>query len=596
MEQMIRIQIDRCHIVEEEKILELELSGSWPHPVPGGRLRLSAVFRGRQTDRHYPLKAGCRQDAEGNTILRASARIQLQDIFYKYRREGEETVSLRFACCDKEKWHLLDEEVSLPARLFEKEEIPAGRWERAWKRFCYVLCTLLLPLWLLDGYQACRGKKPLHPAAKGMRGKKAVLYHAHGLVSGWTGYGYSIREMKTNYLKRKYEKACKKISRPEGVLFLSERRVERGGNLDLVRGQLRKEGFCRITEFLNTKPVHKLKWSELRQSALLLAGAQVIVLEDFYPQLHALSIRPETGILQMWHACGAFKLFGLSELGLVDHLEQSTANHRNYTAALASGRDMVPFYSEAYGVREACIRPIGVPRTDVFFRQDRRDCIREELFRKYPACRGKKIILYAPTFRGSGNKTAYFPTDKFPVGQVMASLPDDVVLLLKNHPFVKDKWEVPQEYRERVLDLSEEEHINDLLFITSLLVTDYSSVIFEASLLSVPVIFYAFDLQEYLAGRDLYFDFASFAPGDIVSTVEELVERMGSALQNGSIHPEEYEKFRQFFLGSLDGHSTERTVQLIRDMISDVGVCGGTPVQGRSGDYGRTEDQAAGDG
>lgn len=567
------IRIERCQIDEEQQILELKLTGTCNQQILGKRLRLAAVFQGNHCDRHYPVIARCESGCQGNTEFQASARIQLEYIFYQYRREGEETISLRFACCDlNQKWIFFKETISLPARLFEKRERPVSRWKQWGKRLEYIGCTLLLPVWLFDGYLACKGKKTLHPAAKGMQGKRAMLYHAHGLVNGWTGYGYSIREIKTRYFKRQYEKACKKIPQTAGVLFLSERRVEQGGNLDLVRSRLLEAGHCEISEFLNTRPVHKLEWKELRRSARLLAGAKVVVLEDFYPQLHALLVRQETSILQMWHACGAFKLFGLSELGLVEHLKQSTQNHRNYTAALASGKAIVPYYSEAYGVCEHCIRPIGVPRTDIFFDPEYGGQIRKKLLGKYPVCQGKKVILFAPTFRGSGNKTAYFPTERFPVGQVMESLPEDVVLIIKNHPFVKDRWQVDEKYRSRVLDLSEAENINDLLFITSLLVTDYSSVIFEAALLHIPMLFYAFDLQEYLEERNLYFDFASFVPGEIVRMMEDLPGKIKKGLLETQIDREKYETFRQFFLDSLDGHSTERTVELIREMLAKKGA------------------------
>lgn len=91
----------------------------------------------------------------------------------------------------------------------------------------------------------------------------------------------------------------------------------------------------------------------------------MIVLEDFVPQLGALNVRQETEVLQLWHACGAFKLFGLSELGLTD-LAQNTRNHRTYTRAIVSGSAMAPFYSEAFGMNINNIRQTGIPRTDVF--------------------------------------------------------------------------------------------------------------------------------------------------------------------------------------------------------------------------------------
>lgn len=562
-----KIQVKKCQVIEETRELILAVNGRLSRSVSGEKLRLSAVFRGKETDRHFPLSANC-MVTEEETVFMADARIQLEYVFFEYQNASEEeTVSLDFEWCDPEEGRVTFEpRIFLNAELFEKRSEQMPRSFRIYRGLAYGICTLFLPLWMLDGYFALKGYKKLHPAAAGMKGKKAILYHAHGIVSDRTGYGYSVREMKTNYFRKQYDKACRKQERTEGILFLSERRVEQGGNLDLVRKKCMEENFCEVQEFLETRPVHKLKRKELRRAAGMTAKARVIILEDFYPQLHFLSIRPETGILQMWHACGAFKLFGLSDLGRSANLPQSTRNHRNYDMALASSEGIVPFYSEAYGVPEDHIRPIGVPRTDIFFRKEYREQIREKLYIKYPECREKKVVLFAPTFRGSGNKTAYFPVEKFPVDQIMESLPEDVVLVVKNHPFVRQTFSVGPKYQERVLDLSADEMINDLLFITSLLITDYSSSVFEAALLNIPMLFYVFDLEEYLDRRDLYFDFASFAPGEMVRDSEELPGKIRDGLDGKYGQDVNYEKFREFFLSSLDGHSTERTMELIRDL------------------------------
>lgn len=564
------IHVRKCQVIDETRELVLAVNGRLCRGVSGEKLRLSAVFRGKETDRRFPLSANCMVAGE-ETVFMADARIQLEYVFFEYQKvSDEEYVFLDFEWCDPEEGRVtFDTRIPLKAELFEKRSEQMPRSFRIYRGMAYGICTLLLPLWMLDGYFALKGYRKLHPAAAGMKGKKAILYHVHGIVSERTGHGYSIREMKTNYFRKQYDKACRKQKQTEGILFLSERRVEQGGNLDLVRKRCLEEKFCEVQEFLDTRPVHKLKRKELRRAARMTARAKVIILEDFYPQLHSLSIRPETGIVQLWHACGAFKLFGLSELGRSENLPQSTRNHRNYDMALASSEEIVPFYSEAYGVPEDHIRPIGVPRTDIFFQREYRRQIREKLYVKYPEFREKKVVLFAPTFRGSGNKTAYFPVEKFPVNQIMENLPEDVVLVVKNHPFVKQTFPVSPKYQDRVFDLSGDEMINDLLFITSLLITDYSSSVFEAALLNIPMLFYVFDLKEYLDQRDLYFDFESFVPGVMVQNSEELPEKIRDGLNEEHRQDVNYKKFREFFLSSLDGHSTERTMELIRNLYQE---------------------------
>lgn len=560
------LQIKEFRIDEEKQDLHLQLEGQLQKNFLQENFRFSAIFKDKNQDRHYPMMASVLVNEEDGCFFQAIATIELPYVFFGYRPEEE--VSLRFAYCDlQDKWVELGEELSIPGKFFRNKLDKKGSGKKLLCKAAYVGMTLLLPLWLLDGFFASKGKKNLHPAAKGMKGKKAIIYHAHGIVHDKTGYGYSIREIKTNYFKSRYVKSCQSITKTEGVLFLSERRVDKGGNLDLVRSAFVNDNRWKVSQFLTTVPVHKQSWNQLKESARMLAGAKVVVLEDFYPQLHALDIRPDTKIVQMWHACGAFKLFGLSELGLLDHLKQSTRNHRNYDIALTSGKEIIPFYSEAYGIPKSHVKAMGVPRTDIFFDSSYAAKVREELFAKYPMCHGKKVVLFAPTFRGSGNKTAYFPMDRFPVNHVLGGLPEDVLLIVKHHPFVKQKLEVEQRYQSRFLDLSEGENINDLLFITDLLITDYSSVIFEAALLEIPMLFYAFDLQQYLKERNLYFDFASFVPGKVVWEIEELLAWIPEGLSRGLLEKEKYMAFRDFFLSSLDGKSTQRTVSMIQGLL-----------------------------
>lgn len=551
--------------------LYVRASGRFPEwTTAASRMHMLLCFEreidGKSEQRLYPFFVRCTPAREGGTQFQGEVSVQTEHIFMDFVMHHEEIPFAVFLLYVNQEmqWEQRFTGIRLETGFLVKRTHRENAFLLLGKRIAYGFCTLLLPLWMLSGALALKGIGRLRPAAHGMSGKKAIIYHAHDLVKGWTGYGYSVREVKTNYFKRCYQKFVTKNPKTEGILFLSERPVDAGGNLDCVRKLLRESSSVAVHEFLTEQPVHKLTWKELKECAEAVAQARVIVLEDFFPQLHALALREETEVLQLWHACGAFKLFGLSELGRTS-LPQATRNHRNYTAALTSSEGIVPFYSEAFGIAEQCVLPIGVPRTDIFFDETYRERITGQLYEKYPTWQGKRIVLFAPTFRGSGNKTAYYPMERFPVDEVMQNLPQDTVLIVKQHPFVKLQLQVSEAYRERVFDLTGKENINDVLFVTNLLVTDYSSSVFEAALLDIPILFYAFDLENYLAERDLYFDFSSFAPGKIIGEFAELLAEMNAQLQQDNAVTVD-ETFRRFFLGALDGHSTERTVQLIEHL------------------------------
>ena len=106
------------------------------------------------------------------------------------------------------------------------------------------------------------------------------------------------------------------------------------------------------------------------------------------------------------------------------------------------------------------------------------------------------------------------------------------------------------------MDASEYREINDILFIADLLITDYSSVVYEASSLNIPMLFYAFDLDGYVASRDFYEPFAEFVPGKIVKTFGELM----TAIEMNDFEQEKVEPFKNKNFEYQDGNSTDRVI------------------------------------
>lgn len=555
---------------EESQEMELRIAGVLPLEKAGRKLRMIAFFEGKNVSRRFSLDVN--SYVAGDAVpFHIRQKISLRDIFYSFQKEqAREGVLLSFAYCTVDgEWCYSEEKLTIPGDFFLKGKKKSSMGFRLFQGVSYVLATLALPLWLLDGYFAQKGYKELHTVHKESRGLKAMLYHADGIVQEISGHGYSLRQWKTNYFVRQYKKACHHVHKTEGVLFLSERKVDEGGNLDLIYRALSQKEENKVTAVLDTRPIQKLPFSVIRRVAKQMAKARVIVLEDFYPQIHAVTLRSDSKLIQLWHACGAFKMFGLSEIGRANHLLQDTKNHRNYSYAITSGKNMVPFYSEAFGLSDHQVLPLGVPRTDIFFQEESREQIKQTLYEKYPMLRGKRVLLFAPTFRGSGNQTAYYPTERFPVNHLMEKLPEDTVLIIKNHPFVKDKWEWEEKYDNRILDLTGKENINNILFITDVLLTDYSSCIFEAALLQITMLFYVFDLEEYMDARDLYFDFAGFAPGVMIHNEEELISAVTDAFDGKTADRETIQHFCEYFLDALDGHSTERVVHMIEELLCD---------------------------
>ena len=176
-----------------------------------------------------------------------------------------------------------------------------------------------------------------------------------------------------------------------------------------------------------------------------------------------------------------------------------------------------------------------------------------------------KILLFAPTFRGNGKISGFYPVEKFDVKRVYEDLNKEYAIIIKHHPFVQNRNEIPEEYADYILDLSDESELNDLLFVTDLLITDYSSVVFEASLLNIPMLFYAFDLQRYIATRGFYYEYEQLVPGKIATSFQQMIH----AIQNQDFEIEKQEEFRKRFFDDLDGKASERTAKLIYKALEE---------------------------
>jgi CDP-ribitol ribitolphosphotransferase len=129
------------------------------------------------------------------------------------------------------------------------------------------------------------------------------------------------------------------------------------------------------------------------------------------------------------------------------------------------------------------------------------------------------------------------------------------------HPLARTDLQIPEAFRDRLLDgLRMRVDVNDLLLLVDLLITDYSSILFEFSTLRRPMLFYAFDLDEYGEVRDLYVPFDTLVPGRIVRTFDELVD----AIRSEDYEIEKVAGFAESHFAHLDAGSTDRVIdQLI---------------------------------
>lgn len=284
-----------------------------------------------------------------------------------------------------------------------------------------------------------------------------------------------------------------------------------------------------------------------------IATAKYILIDDFFPIMYPLKMRKGTKFIQVWHALGAFKKVGHSRSDIGN---KNSITHKNYTDTIVSSKAIVKNYAEAFGIDESRVHPLGIPRTDMFFEPKKIEDKKIKIYEEFEFFKGKRIILFAPTFRGNGRKYAYYPEEYIDLDDIYINLLENDVFIIKMHPFIKNKIQIKEEYKDKIIDLTDYNDINNLLLITDLLITDYSSVIFEYSFMEKPIIFYVPDLEEYDETRSFYYDYDEYMYGVLARDKKGLIE----SIKNPVVDKIKLKKFRTKFLSSCDGKSTKRFV------------------------------------
>lgn len=279
------------------------------------------------------------------------------------------------------------------------------------------------------------------------------------------------------------------------------------------------------------------------------ATSKIIITDDYAPIMYILKIRKNVRFIQVWHASGVFKNVGFKR----PTANKNSVTHKNYTDVIVSSTNIIDDYSVAFGIEKTKIKALGTIKTDLFFNKDKLNILKNQMFEKYNL-NNKKVILYAPTFRGNGIKSAHFE-NILNLDELVSKINNEYIILFKNHPFVKQKNVFKS---KRIIDISNEENIDNILPFVDLVITDYSSIIFDCILLLKPVIFYVPDLEEYIKNRGFYYDFDEYNFGTVTSTLDELID----AIKNVKIDYEKLKRIKEKHLNMCDGNSLDR----FRDM------------------------------
>lgn len=304
----------------------------------------------------------------------------------------------------------------------------------------------------------------------------------------------------------------------------------------------------------------------------LYARAAVTFLNEYYLPAYANKPRKGTRLVQLWHGCGAFKKFSYSvkdsSWGLESELFEKYRVHKTYTDIFASSKYIVPIYNEAFSAESGVVKPLGNARTDVYFNSEFVCKQKEVLQSLIPEAKNKKVILWAPTLRGDDAINAFTNVD-IDFSEMKKALGEEYIFLIKFHPRVKDCFALSEKEKAELssflFNVTGKLSIETALCASDIVVTDYSSLIFEYSLLNRPMVFFANDLDSYEKQRNFYFPYEEFVPGKIAKTGRELIEALKTA--ESDFDKEKMAIFRERFMSACDGNSTQRILREVTENI-----------------------------
>lgn len=204
----------------------------------------------------------------------------------------------------------------------------------------------------------------------------------------------------------------------------------------------------------------------------------------------------------------------------------------NYDYVVSNSSAFSDKMASAFGLERSKILETGCPRNDVFYDKNTDD-FNDKLRSKFSGCR---LIYYLPTFRSHNSTKSLFALEDYSLHQLEAFLErENLVFVSKGH-YVDNRLNEADEYpNNRLIHLSDEEvsDINFMLKDADLLITDYSGAYFDFLLLERPIVFAAFDLEEYLSSsREMYFDYKESIAGPIVRTWDDLYKALSYIWEN----------------------------------------------------------------
>ena len=281
-----------------------------------------------------------------------------------------------------------------------------------------------------------------------------------------------------------------------------------------------------------------------------LATSKVCVAESYCVPISLLKHKKDLKIIQIWHASGAIKKFGYQSLdtkeGKSSEIAQLMCMHKNYDYVIAPSEATKNIFAEAFNIEKEKIVKLGLPRLEYITNREYDKT--EKIYNEYPQLKNKKVILYVPTFRKGKN---------IDLTEILNySLKDEYKLIIKLHPL--ENTVVPEEYK-----IDSKYTTYDLIKIADYIITDYSILSIEASILEKPIFLYLYDLEEYSQNRGLNINLQQELNTFTCRTFNDIMNK----IQKGDYNLEEIKKYRNKYIEIETDNSIKNLTDFILELL-----------------------------
>lgn len=343
----------------------------------------------------------------------------------------------------------------------------------------------------------------------------------------------TVKEIRRNIVQMAYVICCT-FTEKRNLVVISSKNSHQFRNIPILCRQLLKERvkFKLIDANISLRNIY------------ILSTAKVVCIDQATKLTSNLILCDTTDVIQIWHAGGAYKKVGFDASdGSSFDLKRINRIHGNTKWIIITSNKLRDTYATAFNLPLEHVLPLGMLRTDLYFKSDRK-------FRQ-----NKKIVLFAPTFRIFDKRRTIAG-----VGNVIRELKGklkkyDYELVVRLHPSVANQLSI-----NSIINWSDRELL-DCFNEISVLVTDYSSIFFDFSLFYGRIFWYLEDIDDYQKERGLYFNPLIDYPEYASRNLDDLVKKIAFN-DNENCHI-----IRERFMDNCDGHSSQRIINFIKSLL-----------------------------